>query len=158
MIITLGCGTAFAHGVGYRQSDKKAVPLEFYYSTGEMMAYEEARVFSPLDEKNAYLSGRTDEFGRYSFIPSAEGEWRVIVKDREGHMAEAAVQITGEFLSGGASGVGESAAAQSPLPQGGELFLRAAFGVSILLNISAAALLVRRSGRRPKEVPANAHK
>ena len=130
---------ALAHGVGYRVSSKKAVTLEFYYSTGETMAYLEARTYSPLDGRNAFQSGRTDEFGRVSFVPDSEGEWRVIVKDDEGHMANAVVSVTPEFLNGSGEG-GVSAAAQSSLPQGAEIFFRAALGVSALFNI---AFLVR---------------
>lgn len=130
---------ALAHGVGYRVSSKKAVTLEFYYSTGETMAYLEARTYSPSDEKNAFQSGRTDEFGRVSFAPDSEGEWRVVVRDDEGHIANAVVPVTPEFLSGGDEG-GVSLAAQSSLPRGADLFFRAALGVSVLFNI---AVLVR---------------
>jgi nickel transport protein len=134
---------ALAHGVGYRVSGKKAVALEFYYSTGETMAYLEARAYSPNDVKNAFQSGRTDEFGRYSFIPQTEGEWRVIVKDEEGHRAEAVIPITPEFLSGG----GElPTAAQSSIPQGMELYLRAVLGVSLLFNIAAFVRGTRARG------------
>ena len=136
LLVSAFPGAALAHGVGYRVSSEKAITLEFYYSTGETMAYLEARTYSPLDERNAFQSGWTDEFGRVSFVPDSEGEWRVVVKDGEGHMANAAVPVTSEFLSGG----GEdslSVAAQSSLPQGAELFFRAALGVSVLFNIAA---------------------
>jgi nickel transport protein len=137
--ILIGPTPALAHGVGYRMSDKKAVPLEFYYSTGETMAYQETLVFSPLDSKNSYQSGRTDEFGRYSFIPESEGEWRVVVKDHEGHRAEAAIQITGDFFSGLDASPKGLTSSQPSLPQGSELFWRAVLGVSILFNIAALA-------------------
>ncbi|MDR1509245.1 MAG: hypothetical protein LBS53_06365 [Synergistaceae bacterium] len=127
-----------AHGVGYRVSSKKAVTLEFYYSTGETMAYLESKTYSPSDGRNAFQSGRTDEFGRVSFVPDSEGEWRIVVKDADGHVANAVVPVTSEFLSGG--GVSVSSTVQSSLPQGAELFFRAALGVSLLFNI---AVLVR---------------
>ncbi|MDR1943687.1 MAG: hypothetical protein LBQ19_02595 [Synergistaceae bacterium] len=132
-------GDAFAHGVGYRLSSKKAVALEFYYSTGETMAYLDARAYSPQDERNAFQSGRTDEFGRYSFVPATEGEWLVVVKDEEGHRAEAKVPITAEFLDD--SGGEVSVAARSSLPRGFDLFLRAVLGVSILFNLAALVRL-----------------
>ncbi|MDR1916675.1 MAG: hypothetical protein LBQ58_08890 [Synergistaceae bacterium] len=124
-----------AHGVGYRRSAKKAIALEFYYSTGETMAYLDARVYSPQDEKNAFQSGRTDEFGRCSFIPTAEGEWRVVVRDEEGHRAEAKIPITSDFLNGG-DGNALPAAAESSLPQGADLFIRSLLGVSLIFNIA----------------------
>ena len=84
---------AYSHGVGYRDAGLKAIALEFFYSTGEKMSYREARVFSPNDNKFAVQSGRTDEQGRFAFVPDCVGEWRVIVRDEEGHQCEAKIDI-----------------------------------------------------------------
>ena len=133
---------SLAHGVGYKHSELKAVPLEFFYSTGEKMSYCEARVFSPHDEKFAAQTGRTDEQGRFAFIPDAAGEWRVIVRDNEGHQCTAEIVISDEWLV-----VSESvnpSQEESSLPQGMELFIRALLGVSIIFNV---AMIIRwRSG------------
>jgi nickel transport protein len=128
---------SWAHGVGYRISSKRAVVLEFYYSTGETMAYMESKVFSPLDGRNAFQSGRSDELGRVSFVPDSEGEWRVVVRDDEGHMANAVAPVAPEFFGDGG---GVSVSSRSSIPQGADLLLRAALGVSVLFNI---AVLVR---------------
>ena len=122
---------SLAHGVGYKHSELKAVPLEFFYSTGEKMSYCEARVFSPNDEKFAAQTGRTDEQGRFAFIPDTAGEWRVIVRDNEGHQCTASITV-GETLSASQN--------ESSLPQGMELFIRALLGVSIIFNI---AMIIR---------------
>ncbi|MDR0647740.1 MAG: hypothetical protein LBF92_00180 [Synergistaceae bacterium] len=131
--------SARAHGVGYRQAVKSAVAIEFYYSTGETMAYEEFRVYSPQDDKNTYQSGRTDEFGRCSFVPESPGTWRVVVSDMEGHRAEASIPIPEEFFDGG--GDPRPIAVESPMPEGLDLYLRAALGVSVLFNAAAAVRL-----------------
>jgi nickel transport protein len=137
-LLLASLGTASAHGVGYRQTDRKAVALEFYYSTGETMAYQEFRVYSPDDGKNSYQSGRTDESGRCSFIPEKPGTWRIAVRDDEGHSAEASVSITPEFFDD--DGDPRSVAVNSSLPEGAELFFRAALGVSLLFNVAALFL------------------
>ena len=153
LVMGIGHGAASAHGVGYRRSDKKAVPLEFYYSTGETMAYGEARVFSPEDPNNTFQSGRTDESGRYSFIPDMAGELRVAVKDPEGHMIEAKVEITGDFFAGAESDIQSGiAAAETSLPRGAGLAWRAVLGVSVIFNIAS---LTRRFSR-PKTKEARA--
>lgn len=129
---------AHSHGVGYRHSELKAIPLEFFYSTGEKMSYCEARVFSPNDEKFAAQTGRTDEQGRFAFVPDSAGEWRIIVRDNEGHQCEAKIVISEEWL-----GVSErltEAQDNSSLPQGTELFIRALLGVSVIFN---AAMIIR---------------
>lgn len=132
-------GEIFAHGTGYRQSSFRAAALEFMYSTGEAMSYREARVFSPVDEKFAYQSGRTDEKGRFSFVPDVPGKWRVIVRDEEGHQCTAEVDITPENLTP------ENEAANtnqhSSILNGREIFMRAILGVSLIFN---AAMIIRR--------------
>ena len=128
----------FAHGTGYRNSAFKAVALEFMYSTGEAMSYREARVFSPNDEKFAYQSGRTDEKGRFSFVPDVAGKWRVIVRDEEGHQCTAEIDITPENLSGDdVTGNSE----RSTIPNRYEILIRSLLGVSLIFNI---ALIIRR--------------
>ena len=121
----------YAHGVGYRESQYKSIALEFFYSTGEKMSYREAKVFSPNDNKFAAQTGRTDEQGRFAFIPDVDGEWRVIVRDEEGHQCEAKINVLGS----------------KPEIQNhdinNDLFVRALLGVSIIFNI-AMIILVRR--------------
>ena len=135
------CASAYAHGVGYRQSEFRAVTLEFFYSTGEKMSYREARVFSPKDEKFAAQTGRTDEQGRFAFIPDVPGEWRVIVRDEEGHQCNASMNITEDFFTNTEQPVNSQYAS---LPQGWDSFMRALLGVSIIFNI---AMIIRwRSG------------
>ena len=120
-----------AHGVGYREISLKSIPLEFFYSTGEKMSYREAIVFSPNDAKFAVQSGRTDENGRFAFIPDVSGEWRVIVQDEEGHRCEAKINISQEFFTTENKIMNE----QNNSPKGFELFIRALLGVSLIFNI-----------------------
>jgi nickel transport protein len=134
---------AYAHGVGYRRPEIGALALEFFYSTGEVMAYQDFKVFSPDDPKVSFQSGRTDEFGRVAFVPVRSGDWRIEVRDDEGHRAEALVAVGGEFLNG--DDISSSASAAASIPMGFDLFLRAVFGVSILFNIAAFVSFARRS-------------
>ena len=135
----------FAHGVGFKESELKSVPLEFFYSTGEKMSYREAKVFSPNDGKFAVQSGRTDENGRFAFIPDTAGEWRVIVRDEEGHQCEAKINITQEFLNdkNHEKNIPESNN-DNNLPRGIELFVRAVLGVSIIFNLAMIIKIYRR--------------
>ena len=145
-------GEALAHGVGYREAAFSSVALEFFYSTGEPMSYREAKVFSPADEKFAHQTGRTDAVGRFAFVPDVPGLWRVVVRDEEGHQAEAEIAVTEAMLSGGS--VNPEAASVPPAdsnnpPEGLELLIRAALGVSLLFNLA----LIGLRGKRPPETP-----
>ena len=134
----LFAGMALAHGVGYQESDLRPVALDFFYSTGELMSYLKAEVFSPSDDKIAYQSGRTDAGGRFAFVPDKPGKWRVVVNDDDGHRAEAEIDVTQEFMSGGAAGGIVQEKKADPV------YIRAGLGVSLLFNIAAFVLLFRR--------------
>ena len=137
-VILVAAGELFAHGTGFKVSELKAVSLEFFYSTGEKMSYREAKVFSPKDSKFAIQSGRTDENGRFAFTPDSIGQWRVIVRDEEGHQCTAEINITEEQLANHGKNIIN---AQSDSPEGLELFIRALLGVSLIFNL---ALIIRR--------------
>ncbi|MBQ7197614.1 MAG: hypothetical protein IJS40_09425 [Synergistaceae bacterium] len=140
MLFFISENPGFAHGVGYREISLKAVPLEFFYSTGEKMSYCETKIFSPSDSKFAAQSGRTDEQGRFSFIPDASGEWRAIVRDNEGHQCEAKINITEEFLKSENEIENVEQNHENDAPEGFELFIRALLGVSLIFNF---ALLIK---------------
>jgi len=138
-LILLSACEISAHGTGYRHSQFEAVALEFMYSTGEAMSYREARVFSPNDEKFAYQSGRTDEKGRFAFVPDVPGKWRVIVRDEEGHQCTAEINITAENLNPKNESLNQNQ--ESTILNGYEIFMRSLLGVSLIFNI---ALIIRR--------------
>ena len=77
-------------------------------------------------------TGRTDEQGRFAFIPDVPVEWRVIVRDEEGHQCTAAINVS------------EALIAEVHNDSNNDLWLRALFGVSIIFNI--AMFILRRSG------------
>ena len=140
--------TASAHGTGYRLLDgSSSVALEFYYSTGDTMSYLETKVYSPADEKFAHQSGRTDALGRFAFVPDVAGTWRVVVRDDEGHLAEAVTEVPVELFASSAAPV--QAEVQASPPAGAPSFLRAALGVSIIFNLAFASSFLRkkRQGR-----------
>jgi nickel transport protein len=151
-MILLAAAPAFAHGVGYRQSRLPPVSLEFFFSSGETMSFSEARVYSPQDDRFAFKSGRTDEAGRFAFTPDHPGRWRVVVRDDEGHRAEAVVDIAEDFGEEGENlSVPIPAIRASNMPEGAELFVRASLGVSLLFNIAAVVSLKRRDVKQRGE-------
>ncbi|MCL2009452.1 MAG: hypothetical protein FWG71_02755 [Synergistaceae bacterium] len=145
-LVLFSAAAAAAHGIGYRHSEKKPVSLEFSYSTGEAMSYLDTRVYSPKDEKFAFQSGRTDEAGRFAFTPDVSGLWRVVVRDEEGHMAEASVNVTEDFLKGDGNFLPEIV--HGDHIEGAELALRAVLGVSLLFNLAAGVVLRRNKVKK----------
>ena len=138
LLINFFAGSAFAHGTGYNISSFKAIPLEFFYSTGEKMSYREIKVFSPSDSKFAIQTGRTDEFGRFAFIPNISGDWRVIVRDEEGHQCEAKISVGEDFNAISQDNSGSQL-------EGFNLFSRALLGVSLIFNLAMLIKIFRRN-------------
>ncbi len=139
-------GAADAHGVGYRLSGRTPVSLEFFYSTGETMAYTAAKVYSPTDDRIEFQSGRTDAAGCFAFTPDSDGIWRVVVQDEEGHRVEAKIPVA-PVSSDSSLRKSIPTASQGSLPNGASLAIRACLGVSLLFNIAAFVLLRRRNRR-----------
>ena len=129
-MIFLSAG-AFAHGVGFKRSELQAIPLEFSYSTGEKMSYSEVKIYSPKDSKFAVQTGRTDEEGRFAFIPDVSGDWRVTVSDGQGHLCEAVINA--------------NAVEVEVKPSDSSLVIPALLGVSIIFNIALFIVNRRKS-------------
>ena len=130
-------GMVLAHGTGYRvQKPGKAVTIECYYSDGTTMAYADTIVFSPEDSKVEHQNGRTDKNGRVAFFPDTHGTWRVNVSDGMGHKIQAQVQV--EPKDTPSSGIQESGSI------GQSHALPAAMGISLIFNLYAGIVLMRR--------------
>lgn len=138
------CVNAYAHGVGYRQSALRSIPMDFFYSTGDTMACNEFEVWSPADDKFPWQEGRTDQEGHIAFMPDCVGKWKVIVDSGDGHRAVAEIDIGEDFLNNAPADQGKVTVKPSEAaPHGINLLMRCLCGVSILFNISAAVLLYK---------------
>lgn len=128
---------ASAHGTDYRVlDDAPAVSAEFFYADGVPMCYAEVLIFSPDNEKVEYQNGRTDQAGRFAFVPSVPGSWKIQVSDGMGHAVHTAVDVKRKESSA------EGAPASSPnfadfrhLSHAAPLWIRAGLGLSALVNI-----------------------
>lgn len=133
---------AFAHGTDYRLLNKKAVvAAEFFYSDKTPMRYAEILVFSPENEKVEYQNGRTDQNGRFAFLPKTTGKWQIKVNDGVGHMVNAIVTVNsiiletkndGDLLDGQGPKVSKE---RNSFLGNASMAVRLVFGLSILLNI-----------------------
>ncbi len=121
--------------------------VAFSYSTGDVAAYAEAKLYGPDSADVEFQNGRTDAQGRFAFLPDKPGTWTIVVADNMGHKVSHPMTIT---LSDegtverevAPSGFSESLRA---LP----VLFRAVLGVSLLLNLFLGLALFRhRAGRR----------
>jgi nickel transport protein len=124
-----------SHGTDYRIIGKKGVVIEFFYSDKKPMQYAEVLVLSPENDTIEYQNGRTDQNGRFAFLPEMHGKWRVQVNDGVGHAVSAAVAVNPE----GEGSSTENLAGYVPQKQSGMLdsvpkIVKLILGISLMAN------------------------
>ena len=134
---------ARAHEVLHQLEWNGAVALRAYFADGEVLAYAQYEVYSPVDPKIPHQKGRTDRDGWLAFVPKAPGTWRVKVVDDTGHGAEIAVD------SPRASAEAEVAAGASAPGSTAAFVLRPLVGLAAVGGVFGVLLAVyRRQGAR----------
>ena len=68
--------------------------VEFSYSTGDVAAYAEAKLYGPDSADVEFQNGRTDAQGRFAFLPDKPGTWTIVVADNMGHKVSHPMTIT----------------------------------------------------------------
>jgi len=94
--LLLGTAEAQAHALSHKvYSEGAAVVLSMSYTDGSLPRFSSIRVFSPSDPKQPFQIGRSDDAGRFVFLPTRPGAWRVEFEDdgEDGHKAEFAVEV-----------------------------------------------------------------
>jgi len=91
---------AMAHAVETNYAmDLLTTELEFTstFSTGEPMQNAEVLVYAPGNPTEPWITGKTDDAGRFAFMPDTKqvGEWTVHIQ-KEGHADILKVPVTGE--------------------------------------------------------------
>jgi nickel transport protein len=130
--------SAFAHGVTANSISSKTVAVRFGYAGGDPMSYAEVLVFAPTAKEGdaEFQNGRTDALGNFAFVPNIPGIWRISSSDM-GHRAEMQIKVT------------EQGIIQAKAPTGlSSQTLRIVLGLSLILNLLAACLFLKRSTRK----------
>ncbi|RUM50426.1 MAG: hypothetical protein DSY47_01710 [Hydrogenothermus sp.] len=76
---------SFAHSVQYKVSHKNAVVIKIFFADGTPFSYEKFEIYAPDNTKIPYQVGRTDKYGRITFIPNKVGYWTVKAFSEDGH-------------------------------------------------------------------------
>ena len=132
--ISLAGHGAQAHGVGARALGSGAQTVEFYFASGEPMAYVAVRLFAPGEPTVPFIDGRADKLGRFAFPAPEPGAWTARAEDEEGHRVEVTVEAgAADTVSG--TGGGSSGGLLSPG--------RLAMWLSLSANMLALAVWLR---------------
>ncbi len=93
LALVAAAGPARAHEVLHEVQRGRGVAVRAWFPGGESLAYVQAEVFSPADEKIPYWKGRTDRNGWLAFVPDVPGSWRVRIVDATGHGLDTRVDV-----------------------------------------------------------------
>ena len=132
--------SSYAHGVTANSISSKTVAVRFGYAGGDPMSYAEVLVFAPTAKEGdaEFQNGRTDALGNFAFVPNIPGTWRISSSDM-GHRAEMQIEVTEQGIV--------QAKAPTGLPS---QTLRILLGLSLIINLLAACLLLKRSSRKKR--------
>ncbi len=86
LLLALPTQVAMAHGVDITTAPQQGTDVVVTFDTGEPMVGAQVAVFTPEDPADPWLTGITDENGRFFFVPDANlpGTWEVRVR-QAGH-------------------------------------------------------------------------
>jgi len=92
----LASEVAMAHAAFVEARTVPGVLIEAAYETGEPMAQAQVTVYGPTDPARPAMTGLTDEYGVFGFVPTPgeTGSWAVQVR-QAGHGAMAHVRVEG---------------------------------------------------------------
>jgi nickel transport protein len=86
-------GAALAHGTHHVVLESAhSIAIEFLYTGPSPMLFASVQVFAPGQDQ-PYQTGRTDRAGRFAFVPSEPGTWRIEVDDNDGHRHKMTVDV-----------------------------------------------------------------
>ena len=86
--------TLWAHEVQYEVEPNRATAVKVHFSDGESLSYAEFEIYAPRDPAIPFQKGRTDRDGYLSFVPNADGTWRIKVIDESGHGLDVGVEVS----------------------------------------------------------------
>lgn len=87
---------AIAHGAKIEYRSTQALEVQAAYDSGEPMANAQVTVYSPENPSEPWLTGMTDDQGRFTFTPDPDvtGNWDVQVR-QAGHGDMVSIPLEG---------------------------------------------------------------
>ena len=118
MAATILPESAIAHGTKIEYRTTQALEVQATYESGEPMANAQVTIYSPENPSDPWLTGTTDDQGRFMFMPDSTmvGNWDVQIR-QAGHGDIVSIPLAGIDGSGTsfASTVRGTSEALSPL-------------------------------------------
>jgi nickel transport protein len=150
LLLVVCANAARAHGLDAQCTLRAGrVEVEAYYDDDTPAGRAKVRV---LDNAGArVIDGRTDTVGRWSFMPPAPGEYRVIVDAGAGHRKEVMVKITAEQLA--AADAGQVSSGPSREEFTSVPWLKTVIGLAAIAAFFVIVALVRRQRPRSPGAP-----
>lgn len=88
--------SATAHSIIHRVQPNAGIGIELQYSGSGPLVNAPFRIYRPGTDGTAFQTGHTDRWGRLAFLPDRAGNWRIAIRDQEGHEAEISVPVAAD--------------------------------------------------------------
>jgi nickel transport protein len=92
LLLLTSASAAPGHQLEYEITRDNAVVVRFYFADGTPFSYESYEIFRE-GEDIIFQSGRTDDYGRLSFLPDRDGNWRIRTFSEDGHGLDITVPV-----------------------------------------------------------------
>ncbi|NOR57168.1 MAG: hypothetical protein GQ474_01425 [Sulfurimonas sp.] len=83
-LLVLFTALAFSHNLQHTISKEQSVVISFSFAKKDDFSFQNYEVYAP-DSEIPFAVGRTDSLSRLSFLPNAQGKWKVKVFSQDGH-------------------------------------------------------------------------
>jgi nickel transport protein len=105
LLVLLSTTTALAHGARIDYTVNMAIEIVAAYDSGEPMAEAQVTIYAPDDLETPWLTGTTDDEGRFIFTPdpAIPGTWDVQVR-QAGHGDIVHIPVGEGVTSAGSTG------------------------------------------------------
>jgi nickel transport protein len=105
LLVLLSTTTALAHGARIDYTVNMAIEIVAAYDSGEPMAEAQVTIYAPDDLETPWLTGTTDDEGRFIFTPDSAipGTWDVQVR-QAGHGDIVHIPVGEGVTSAGSTG------------------------------------------------------
>lgn len=101
-IVLFGWGLSqpvLAHGARIEYQESSAIVIRATFDDGTPMANAQATVYAPQDPQQPWMTGTTDDSGRFTFVPdSTAGDWSVKVR-QSGHGGIVSIPVAEEQIA-----------------------------------------------------------
>ncbi|NPA57693.1 MAG: hypothetical protein GXN94_00210 [Aquificae bacterium] len=129
-LLTALLSTAYGHGLQVQVKQDRAVVIHIKYEEGQPFSFKEYTIYHSQEPEKPFAVGKTDRYGRVSFLPDRAGKWILKAFGEDGHGVVKEINIDGSMIGTQASGQ--------------DRLLKVLTGVAVIIGFFGAVGILRK--------------